>query len=220
MQQVDVTPPTNVYATFGRLNYTPWHAIAEFVDNSTQNYFYGRSAGLLRDLRIRLSYSQTEGLFVVEDNAMGMTGDELAHALLLSTPPDDISGRSEFGMGLKTAACWFGSLWSLTTSKLGEPWRYTVVFDVDKISSGQHTVSIEREYEDRATHGTTLRIERLARPVAGRQIEKTKKLLASIYRVDLRRGDVVISWNDQRLRFDSVNRPGFRGGSFSWFRPR
>lgn len=205
MQQVDISPPTNVYATFGRLNYTPWHAIAEFVDNATQSYFAGsRLPGrpALPDLSVEITYSLREAL-VVHDNALGMDAEQLGKALQLSTPPADTSGRSEFGMGLKTAACWFGSRWTVSTVKYGEPWRYTVVFDVDEIASGNsHHVEITTEPADPAEHGTTLTIEKLSRPIAGRQIEKTKRLLASIYRRDLARGGVTITWNGDQLEHD------------------
>lgn len=201
MQQIDISPPTNVYATFGRLNYTPWHAISEFVDNATQSYFGGREelgTSALRELRVHIDCSRER--LVVRDNALGMSADDLGRALRLSAPPADTSGRSEFGMGLKTAACWFGTLWSVSTTKRGERWRYSVVFDVEKISqSGQSQITIERDVAPEEEHGTLLAIERLARPVAGRQVEKTKRLLASIYRRDLQRGDIAITWNGERL---------------------
>lgn len=201
MQQIDITPPTNVYATFGRLNYTPWHAISEFVDNATQSFFGGREslgADALTELRVNIACNKQH--LIVRDNAMGMDADELARALRLSAPPDDTSGRSEFGMGLKTAACWFGTLWSVSTTKRGERWRYSVVFDVDRISqSGESMITIERDVAPEDEHGTLLTIERLARPVAGRQIEKTRRLLASIYRRDLQRGDIKIWWNGEAL---------------------
>ncbi len=78
MQQVDISPPTNVYATFGRLNYTPWHAIAEFVDNATQSYFAGRKrlgVDALPELRVQIKHTNVDGL-VIRDNAVGMTADE------------------------------------------------------------------------------------------------------------------------------------------------
>jgi hypothetical protein len=201
VQQIDISPPTNVYATFGRLNYTPWHAISEFVDNATQSYFGGRQAfgsAALPELRVHIECSRER--LVVRDNALGMDAEDLGRALRLSAPPEDTSGRSEFGMGLKTAACWFGTLWSVSTTKRGERWRYSVVFDVDKISkSGESRITIERDPAPEDEHGTLLTIERLARPVAGRQIDKTKRLLASIYRRDLDRGDITITWNGERL---------------------
>jgi hypothetical protein len=36
---INIRPATSVYATYQRLSYKPWYAIAEFVDNSTQNYY-------------------------------------------------------------------------------------------------------------------------------------------------------------------------------------
>lgn len=209
MQQIDVSPPTNVYATFGRLNYTPWHAIAEFVDNATQSFIYGKRAGLLENLTVRIDYSQRADRLTIRDNALGMTSDQLARAILLSKPPEDRSGRSEFGMGLKTAACWFGSLWSVTTSCKGDPRQHRVVFDVEKVAAGERHVEIEETYVDLDLHGTTVEISQLSRPIAGRQIEKTKRLLASIYRVDITSGDVALSWNKERLWFrtpDLMNR--------------
>lgn len=204
MQHIDISPPTNVYATFGRLNYTPWHAIAEFVDNSTQSYFAAREelgVGTFPELRVHIRHQG--GRLTVRDNAAGMRAEDLARALRLSTPPPDTSGRSEFGMGLKTAACWFGRLWTISTTQAGERWRYTVVFDVDAIVDGaNHTIEMTREPAPEDEHGTVLTIERLARPIAGRQVEKTKRLLAGIYRHDVGRGDVVITWNGEALRHE------------------
>ncbi len=205
MQQIDISPPSNVYATFGRLNYTPWHAIAEFVDNATQSFFRGRAdlgPAALPELRVTIKYKQGQ-LLSVADNALGMDVDELARALRLSTPPPDTSGRSEFGMGLKTAACWFGERWEISTTKLGERWRYRVVFDLKAVATSDlATLDVEREPAPEAEHGTRLQITHLSRPIAGRQSEKTKKLLASIYRRDLQSGRVKISWNDSWLHFE------------------
>jgi hypothetical protein len=201
---IDISPPTNVYATFGRLNYSPWHAIAEFVDNATQSYYAGRERlgrAALPELAVHIRYKTGDRL-VVRDNAVGMTLDDLSRAIRLSTPPPDRTGRSEFGMGMKTAACWFGAKWSVSTTALGERWRFGLEFDVDAIASGgANHVEILREPALESEHGTELTIERLARPVAGRQIEKTKKLLASIYRHDLARRDVRITWNGENLEY-------------------
>ena len=38
-RMINIRPTTGVYATYKRLTYKPWTAIAEFVDNSTQSYF-------------------------------------------------------------------------------------------------------------------------------------------------------------------------------------
>ena len=40
---------------------------------------------------------------------------------------------SEFGMGMKSAACWFSDLWTVRTKALGETTEKTVHFNMKKI---------------------------------------------------------------------------------------
>src|SRR2546421_430457 len=101
-------------SSYKRLDYTPWHALAEFVDNSTQSYFNNDDEldrafedeadddGLI----VSIIYDNDAGTVRVSDNAMGMDRTELDYALEVGAPPADTSGRSKFGMGMKTAACW------------------------------------------------------------------------------------------------------------------
>src|SRR5205809_8070667 len=96
----------DVINSYKRLAYTPWHAIAEFVDNSTQSYFDNKAAlddvyakdgkGLL----VSVVYDKDEGLLRVYDNAMGMSLDELKNALHVARPPRHTTGRSKYGRGL------------------------------------------------------------------------------------------------------------------------
>src|SRR5438552_18782958 len=95
----------DVIRSYKRLSYTPWHAIAEFVDNSSQSYFNHRGAldeALKREeagLEVSIVYDRDDGGFLrIADNAMGMSGVELAYALHVGARPDIISGRSAFGM--------------------------------------------------------------------------------------------------------------------------
>src|SRR5659263_254888 len=123
---INIRPPVSVYETYKRLSYQPWHAIAEFVDNSTQNYYdhqhelkeaYKNEVG--SRLSIKILYVVEDNSLIISDNGNGMDFDELRRAVMLNRPPPDPSGRSEYGMGLKTAACWFGPHWRIETTKLG-----------------------------------------------------------------------------------------------------
>ena len=85
--------------SYKRLAYTPWHAIAEFVDNSTQSYFnnkveldkiFGHQS---RALRVKIEYEPDKGFFRIEDNAMGMTYEELQSALIVAKPPQNSDGK-------------------------------------------------------------------------------------------------------------------------------
>lgn len=37
--ELNIQPQAGVLGVFSRLNYKPWYAIAEFVDNSTQSFY-------------------------------------------------------------------------------------------------------------------------------------------------------------------------------------
>ena len=111
--------------SYRRLAYSPWHAIAEFVDNSTQSYFDNRDAldECMKNeddkiLTVSVAYDKGKMLRVV-DNAMGMSRDDLERALHVARPPVNTKGRSKYGMGMKTAACWMGDQWTIRTKKLG-----------------------------------------------------------------------------------------------------
>ena len=111
---INIRPTTGVYATYQRLSYTHPTAISEFVDNSTQSYYTNKDALLgLEDfekLYVMIEYiggdKREDARLSIEDNAYGMEREDFERALILDRPPKDRSGRSEFGMGLKTAACW------------------------------------------------------------------------------------------------------------------
>ena len=39
INSLNIQPQAGVLGVFSRLNYKPWYAIAEFVDNSTQSFY-------------------------------------------------------------------------------------------------------------------------------------------------------------------------------------
>ena len=129
---IDIRPAPSVYATYRRLSYKSWYAIAEFVDNSTQSYYDHRQElrekyrldGEIGHLQVEVSYDSEKNTLTITDNAYGMEVEELTRAVVLDSPPPVRTGRCEYGMGLKTAACWFGTTWTIVTSKLGSDRQY------------------------------------------------------------------------------------------------
>ncbi len=108
--RIDLKVGLDVINSYKRLAYTPWHAIAEFIDNSTQSYFDSKlvldqaykaeQGGLL----VSVVYSKEDDILRIVDNSIGMSFEELQDALTVALPPKNTSGRSKYGMGLKTAA--------------------------------------------------------------------------------------------------------------------
>jgi hypothetical protein len=60
------------------------------------------------------------GFLRISDNSIGMSYSDLQGALRVGRIPDNPTGRSKYGLGMKTAACWFGNVWTVRTKKLGE----------------------------------------------------------------------------------------------------
>jgi hypothetical protein len=78
MAEISIQPPSDVYDTFGRLNYKPWYALAEFVDNATQNYFDHKRALKAAEGRARLhiDIGYDSNSVTVSDDANGMNLEE------------------------------------------------------------------------------------------------------------------------------------------------
>ena len=201
-----------VITSYRRLAYTPWHAIAEFVDNSTQSYFDNRTTldeqmekEEDRILTVSVAYNNTDGLLRVTDNAMGMSFDELKQALHVARPPANTSGRSKFGMGMKTAACWMGNRWTITTKKLGENQEHSVTVDVTRVANKeQDAVVYASKHKPEHRHYTMVCIEQMNRKFRGRTLGKIRDFLRSMYRSDLQKEVLKLIWQSEELIWDSV----------------
>lgn len=205
----DMRPPAGIMNVFSRLNYKPHYAIAEFVDNSTQSYFLHR--GELRKvtpnfkLRVIVSHDPRERTLTIEDNAFGMERDRFLDAITLDAKnSEQQNSRNEFGMGLKTAASWFGNVWSVSSTAYGSPNRYTAIVDIPHFQeSGENNIEIRVEPAPLLEHGTTIHITQMTKTMGPRSIGKTRAMLASMYRRDLAGGEVCIDVNDQDIVFEN-----------------
>jgi len=208
--KIAIRPTSSVYATYKRLSYQPWTAIAEFVDNSTQSYFYHRaqlkaSPGFDK-LRINIVYDAREDgndSLTITDNAFGMEIADFERAIQLDKAPADASGRNEFGMGLKTAACWFGAKWSVHSTQFGSEFGYSATIDVERLAKFKdEEVDLDIFESTPEEHYTIIRIENLNKKItAARTIGKVKELLSSIYRQDIRSGEISIIYGDAELSY-------------------
>lgn len=208
-RQINIRPTTSVYATYKNIRYDPWTAIAEFVDNSTQSY-YDNVAKLEAtkywdglDVDIEYTRDKVNGdRLVIKDNACGMDFNDFKRAIILDSPPKKPT-RSEFGMGLKTAACWFGKCWSVESVALGSGVKYKTTVDVEALSKYKNEeIAVEETPCNPKEHGTTITIWKLNRTLSGRQIGKTKDQLRGMYRTDLRSGKIKIYYNGTGLVYE------------------
>lgn len=188
-------------SAYSRLNYVMWYALAEFVDNSTQSRSnYG---GIIDDvlgaegapLRVDITYDRQNRVLTVRDNSIGMTRDKLIAALKIARPTPDSRGRSKYGMGLKTAACWIGNKWSVTTCEWdsGEEWTATV--DVPEVVAGNAKIPLTLRNVDKSHHYTEIKIWDLNRQIQKRTEETIMAYLGSMYRMDIRAKRLLLLFN-------------------------
>lgn len=206
---LDIRPGVSVLSILRHLNYRPWYALAEFVDNSVQSYVNYRDQleGLESSnykLKVAIKMETTDGgLITVRDNAAGIHEIDYARAFRPAAVPPDRSGLSEFGMGMKSAACWFSNNWSVRTSALGEMVERTVTFDIERIVKDTlEELSISPVITSATHHYTELRLWNLHSIPQGRTLAKIKEHLASIYRVYMRQGILELEFNDEVLSYE------------------
>lgn len=213
MRKLNIRPDTGVYGTYKRLSYEAWTALAEFVDNSTQSYYDNReklrSTKYWRGLEIQINYYEDRvngDELVIIDNAYGMNYSDFQRAIILDRPPLKTTGRNEFGMGLKAAACWFGNLWSVETTELGSNVKYKAEVDIDNlIKYKNEEIDVEETPANPREHFTIVTIKKLNKKIKGKRIEnKIHELLSSIYRADLRTQEIRIFYNGNELKFNEV----------------
>src|SRR5262245_46688179 len=137
IDHVSIRPGVSVLTVLAHLNYRPWFALAEFVDNSIQSFLTNREK--LREakqtkLRVTIDINAADGgSITVRDNAAGIAATDFPRAFRPAELPPDRSGLGEFGMGMKSAACWFAPRWSVRTAALGEGVERSISFDIDQI---------------------------------------------------------------------------------------
>lgn len=221
IMELNIQPPASILNVFSRLSYKPWYAIAEFVDNSTQSYI-SHSDELsnlpgFEKLIVNVKYDAEENTLTIIDNAYGMEIERFRDAILLDSRNESQSGRNEFGMGLKTAASWFGKVWRVTSTQYGSKNRYTATVDIPKLDELHlQNTKIYRDYVTTDTHGTEIIIEHVTKKITGsRTIGKIRDLLSSMYRRDINSRNIEIWFNDEPIVFEEYPiLTNFRGKSW------
>src|SRR5579859_827486 len=208
LERISIRPGVSLLTVLPHLNYKPWYALAEFIDNAIQSYQTSR-AGLRKlegkgfKLAIDIDIDGERGEIVVRDNAAGIAKNAYARAFRPAEPPPDASGLSEFGMGMKSAAAWLAPRWTVRTSALGEPVERSVTFDIESIvANSVDELEVTTAAAPRDLHFTEIVLSKIRRAPRSRTLGKIKDHLASLYRSFIARGDVVITLNGEPLVFD------------------
>ena len=214
--EVDIAPEVSVLGVFRHLNYKPWFAVAEFVDNALESFLMHEQDLAAADgqgvLRVKIAFDPGDPSWIrVTDNAAGISRDDWRRALRPADPPPGTFQLSEFGMGMKTAAAWFGRLLLVRSKALGEPMEREAFLDFDEIVATKRTkAEVRGSPANPNEHGTTIELMGLHRTPQTRTIAKIREHLASIYRSFIRDGQLELifqvgSGPEERLEPESVD---------------
>ena len=210
LDEVNIRPQVTILSVLKHLNYKPYYALAEFVDNSIDSYLKNKEE--LKNLEgddyklvVQIEFNLSEDKIVIRDNAGGIRGDDFPRAFRAAEVPPDTSRLSEFGMGMKSAACWFSNSWKVRTKAFQEDIERTVSFDIDSIVSKKlDTLQIKTKKKPSKDHYTVISLLGIGKkmPVKNGQA-KVKKHLASLYRQFIRDGVLELRVQNEILEYPS-----------------
>ncbi|MBN8967489.1 MAG: ATP-binding protein [Rhizobiales bacterium] len=209
LKRVSIRPGVSVLSVLRHLNYKPWFALAEFVDNAVQSYLDNKEAlhklhGYQWKLKVTIDVdTSAPGRIAVRDNAAGISLSVFPRAFRPAVIPPDRSGLSEFGMGMKSAACWFSPRWQVRTKALTETIERTVRFDISHIVRDEiEELGIEERAADEKQHYTEVILSDLHHVPVGRSLGKIKEHLTDIYRVLIRKGILELRFGTESIAYE------------------
>ena len=200
-----IRPESSILAKYKETDYKIESVLSEFIDNSTQSYFDHRKE--LNDIGINtclIEISIFPEYIEIIDNAYGMGENDFRRALKLDSPPEDTSGRNERGMGLKTAATYLGSEWSVSTAQYNSGILYEAVMDIDLIQTEAPEKITAHVYDiNKDQHFTKISIRKLNQKITPGKIKKVIDTIGEMFARDIKNGDAKILINKQPLRYES-----------------
>jgi hypothetical protein len=211
---VPIRPGIGLYALFPSLRYTPWVALGEMVDNSIQSYQEHKDElialnGPTYKLRIEINFSGGENPTIqIIDNAAGIYTKDIQRAFTPAMPRENQQGIGQYGIGMKSSACWYAKYFTVRTRALGEPFSRTVTFDIPKIIRDElYELDIEKEdVTNPRAHGTRILMRNLNQPIpiAG-AASRVRSYLRSMYRDFLRTGELILMINGEVQEVTTTN---------------
>jgi hypothetical protein len=212
-ERVNIRPGVGLYALFPSLRYSSWIALGELVDNSIQSYLnHKRELFALHgpNYRLRVDINFTGGenpTIKIEDNAAGIYPEDIGRAFTPAMPPLDKSGINQYGIGMKSSACWYSKFFTIRTQALNDMVIRTVTFDIGKIVKNEiYDLELNTEkVVNPKLHGTRIIMRDLNQPlpIAG-NAARVRNYLKSMYRDFLKTGELILNINNEQLKADTI----------------
>ncbi|MEE4001841.1 ATP-binding protein [Tenacibaculum sp. FZY0031] len=208
LNNINIRPGVTILSVLKHLNYKPYYALAEFVDNAIDSYLKNENElkkieGDDYKLRIDIEFDTNNQKITIKDNAAGIHSNDYQRAFRTAELPPDNTRLSEFGMGMKSAACWFSNKWQAKTTALNENVERKVSFDISKIVEDKiQELQIETKDAKPNSHYTLITLFGIEEKMPIRRgLGKVKRHLASIYRDFLRKDILDLYINGEKLSY-------------------
>lgn len=222
MPVISIRPNTSILKVLSFIEYEPWFALAEFIDNSITSYQMNKSI-LKNQLTVEIELNNFDSSIRIKDDAAGIGESDYARAFRAAEIPPDTNRLSEFGMGMKVAACWFTDVWTVRSKAIDESIERTVKFDISQIASEHiEEIEVQERKVNHSAHYTIIELRNVKKFPKAQTQTKIKNHLASIYRVFLRENSVQIIFNGSPLKFEEpkiLEAPRYddpNGGNVFW----
>lgn len=196
------------YSVLKNLRSSVLGIFCEFIDNSLQSYREQKNEIFKYDsnyqLKIDIDYIDGKEI-IIRDNAGGINQKNFKRALKPANKPEDTTGYNEFGLGMKYAAVWISNEWELRSSAIGENVERSVLFDYDKVISGNiKNLPFKEKHVRSDKHFTEVRLRRLeSKHVSNWQWEYLRKKITYIYRNFIRNESLFYSnWKEDYVEFN------------------
>lgn len=206
--KVSIRPQVTMLSVLKHIEYETWFALAEFIDNAIDSYL--KNSSQLKEIEgenfvldVKVEINEPENRITIRDNAGGIGEADYPRAFRAAEVPPDNSGLSEFGMGMKSAACWFADNWCVTSTALGETELKKVSFDMQKIFEDKlEELDVEVSTCEKNHHFTIVELFNVNRMPRRKGVGKVKDHLRSIYREFLRKKVLRLTVNGEELKFN------------------
>lgn len=201
----DLTIGPSAIDAYSRLSYKMWYALAEFIDNSTQSRINNEAiidAVLAQEgqrLTVTIDHDRKNKKITITDNSIGMTRADLEAALKVAHPTPDSKGRSKYGMGMKTAACWIGKKWKIITCEWSSGEEWTAEIDVHAVAYKGARIPLSVKKVSADAHYTIVEISEMHRRIQQDTETTIKGFLGSMYQFDLKHERLKLVYNEEDI---------------------
>ena len=139
--EVDIRPDTAALRMFKNLTFKPWYALGEFVDNSISSGI--KNFEILKAfngsdyaVRVSITFDEERNILVIDDNAAGISREDLGIALKTGVPPTDTTiGLNRHGVGMKAAGFWWGATLTIKSYPIGQEHGWESIMDISSYES-------------------------------------------------------------------------------------